>query len=656
MPYAFKKYDPYIKKDKGCRTQLPLKLGFAATIHKCQGMSLERVDIDCRGIFQYGQLVVAVSRATTKKGLRIQNFKKEYIQRPPANILRFYENVTKEYTDDNVCCTESFCNIDYDPVSTPFIASVTENDTSDEEGDEEAMLELIDSYSDNVEEHVELPAGVDIISAIETIKHASPANQIQENENLAVNYLKDHPDNVKQFVSKVWWKLVQYKTDAFKQDQIDNKAINSFYVKFNELLSSDLYKKDVTKLYDCLFTTVTMEQFNVAFQLVAYIRKKVVSEEVSTIKQKAEERAENERGKEFTESEGGRGKIRYLGGWCLSRIKNTIRKRIMDNVYKAKNVKLVNNLIVKKDMIEHLLVSESEITESSKFVESLHETCRRQNIRKGLTHISDDCFNFFKTLDREVRKLESNANLQLHGKNFPLFQKTELSNMPSVTTEWKELFVQCDVNVQASFIHEIFAEVIEKYLRMSNAQLRKDYMTSQHLKKSEATRKQIKMRTETAMKTVFNMTTIMNDTSNQKIISHRRLQSEVMKSNKFLVDKFKKTELQTLCAFYGVSYKSQQTKNALSEALIPVITAADNMDSHTATVSSTSCEPSSSGHVSGNKRKRTVTEYPCGVCLHDASSNSVGCDRCDKWFHGVCVGEDLDALSDSEWFCPKCRK
>ena len=274
MPYAFKKYDPYLKKDKGCRTQLPLKLGYAATIHKCQGMSLARVDVDCRGIFQYGQLVVAVSRATTKKGLRIQNFKKEYIQQPPANILRFYENVTKQYTDNHVCCTESFCNIDYDPVSTPFIASVPENDTSDEEGDEEAMLELIDSYSDNVEEHVELPAGIDIIEAMETIKHASPANQIQENENLAVNYLIDHRDNIKQFVSKVWWKLVQYKTDAFQQDQITNKAINSFYVKFNELLSSDLYKKDVTKLFDCSLTTVTMEQFNVAFQLVAYIRKK----------------------------------------------------------------------------------------------------------------------------------------------------------------------------------------------------------------------------------------------------------------------------------------------------------------------------------------------------------------------------------------------
>ena len=381
-----------------------------------------------------------------------------------------------------------------------------------------------------------------------------------------------------------------------------------------------------------------------------------MNEEVATLKRAAEERAENEGGKEFPESEGGRGKIRYLGGWCLSRIRNTIRKRIMDNVYKRKSVNLVNDLIVKKDLIEHLLVSEYEITERSKCLESLHETCRRQNIRKGLTHISDECFNFFTTLDTEVRKLESSANLQLHGKNFPVFQKTTLLNLPSLTTDWKTLFVQSNVNVQASFIQEIFAEIIEKYLRMSNAQLRKDYMTSQHLKKSEATRKQIKMRTEKAMKTVFNMTTIMNDTSNHKIISHRRLQSEIINNPKFL-DKFKKTELQTLCAFYGVSYRSQQTKKELAEALNPVITAADNMvDSRTDTVSSMSCEPSSSG-ARGKKRKRTVTEYPCGVCLLDANNNSVGCDKCNKWFHGVCVGvEDLDALSDSEWFCPKCRK
>lgn len=40
--FNFTKYDSKVKYDVGSRTQLPLKLSFAVTVHKCQGMTLER--------------------------------------------------------------------------------------------------------------------------------------------------------------------------------------------------------------------------------------------------------------------------------------------------------------------------------------------------------------------------------------------------------------------------------------------------------------------------------------------------------------------------------------------------------------------------------------------------------------------------------------
>ena len=52
--------------------QLPVKLAWALSIHKAQGMTLPHVRVSLRAAFQPGQVYVALSRAVTKDGLRIQ--------------------------------------------------------------------------------------------------------------------------------------------------------------------------------------------------------------------------------------------------------------------------------------------------------------------------------------------------------------------------------------------------------------------------------------------------------------------------------------------------------------------------------------------------------------------------------------------------------
>jgi hypothetical protein len=60
--------------------QFPITLGYAVSIHKSQGMSLDRMILDCSKIFADGQLYVGVSRARSLAGMSVLNFHRDYIK------------------------------------------------------------------------------------------------------------------------------------------------------------------------------------------------------------------------------------------------------------------------------------------------------------------------------------------------------------------------------------------------------------------------------------------------------------------------------------------------------------------------------------------------------------------------------------------------
>lgn len=74
------------------RSQLPLILAWALSIHKAQGQTLERVKIDLKKIFEKGQAYVALSRATSQAGLEVQNFDKNKVMAHPR-VAEFYNSL-----------------------------------------------------------------------------------------------------------------------------------------------------------------------------------------------------------------------------------------------------------------------------------------------------------------------------------------------------------------------------------------------------------------------------------------------------------------------------------------------------------------------------------------------------------------------------------
>lgn len=77
-------------KTLACRLQIPLRLAYAATIHKTQGQTLSRARIDLTGAWEYGQHYVALSRVKRLEDVTIVPFDFNNIRCHP-DCLNFYE-------------------------------------------------------------------------------------------------------------------------------------------------------------------------------------------------------------------------------------------------------------------------------------------------------------------------------------------------------------------------------------------------------------------------------------------------------------------------------------------------------------------------------------------------------------------------------------
>jgi len=92
--WAVEKFDDDKKEfvKEASIAQIPLILSWAITIHKSQGLTLDKISCDLSEIFSYGQAYVALSRARNINGIFIKSINFKKIKANPQAI-EFYENI-----------------------------------------------------------------------------------------------------------------------------------------------------------------------------------------------------------------------------------------------------------------------------------------------------------------------------------------------------------------------------------------------------------------------------------------------------------------------------------------------------------------------------------------------------------------------------------
>ncbi|XP_048257841.1 uncharacterized protein LOC125383536 [Haliotis rufescens] len=106
-----------VSNNGGIRRQFPLKLAWACTIHKVQGITVNKAVVSLGKIFAAGQAYVALSRVSSLGGLIIENFKEsviycsEKVEAAVSSMPKFM-NANQKLHDGHATCTFIMQNIE----------------------------------------------------------------------------------------------------------------------------------------------------------------------------------------------------------------------------------------------------------------------------------------------------------------------------------------------------------------------------------------------------------------------------------------------------------------------------------------------------------------------------------------------------------------
>lgn len=191
-------------------SQIPLRLAWAITVHKSQGMTLDRAEIDLSRAFASGQGYVALSRLKTLQGLHLVGFNPQALQ--ISDIVREADHSFRTRSDHAETALAKYSNRDLKALHEKFL---TESGGTTEELDESEAEEMERKTKTHVVTQEMLEKGLSIAG-------------IAKERNLSVNTVIGHIEKLVEMKEKV---ALQHVLPAKKDVTAIKKAFRELDTK-----------------------------------------------------------------------------------------------------------------------------------------------------------------------------------------------------------------------------------------------------------------------------------------------------------------------------------------------------------------------------------------------------------------------------------------
>lgn len=166
-------------------SQLPIKLAWAITVHKSQGMTLDKAEIDLSRAFASGQGYVALSRLKTLDGLYLKGFNPQALH--VAEVVKEEDASFRTKSEQAERALDKYSKDDLIKLHEKFLVSAGGS-----------LVELDDTEAEEVEEKV--PSHV---KTLEMIKEKMKLQEIAEKRELSADTILGHIEKLIENGEKV---------------------------------------------------------------------------------------------------------------------------------------------------------------------------------------------------------------------------------------------------------------------------------------------------------------------------------------------------------------------------------------------------------------------------------------------------------------------
>lgn len=519
----FTRFDAKHNRIAASREQFPLSLCFALTIHKAQGLELAAVEVDAKNIFKSGMLGVAISRVKDMGRLRVVNYRSGICPQPPAPVREFLQAGGQPLSPDCTCCRPDLNELHDEQTDMVLgndedrnVAVRCDEEDSDETAPKERLdvLEESDHSDDPASLPLELPASLaDVSMLLEQVVCEVALTDEQLSINRTAHSLTERLENLHHFVRELYRVLHSSIGEAETVKTSAQKDSSKILYMF---LTGEEYDRLCCKL----FATRALEDnhYQVAKRLVKGIREKMESE-LNAGKFPSTElvpQGPATRIRELDKHDVASGKVRYVGGSVIARLAHRTRQVVRNHLYDP-TTRVIDHGETHLTLYRQLTGSQDMV---SQFPESLREIAYK---RRGLlTPLSDACYQFFLTLQKDILKLNTFPALVTMGSSMPGNITRQLLGSENVreafnnalepigtvpetamdlmavgesTKAMKEVVLSLITGATA--ISEVREKTITLYMKSSNKRFRAEVMREMKVKKSEAHRRKIMKRKST---------------------------------------------------------------------------------------------------------------------------------------------------------------